>query len=248
MSDVIASVNGTVWVFSAMLIGLVCVQAIMFLRYALSFNKKHALVSDSEIKQAASAGAVSVIGPAMSVIVVALSLIQLVGPALTFMRCGVIGAPSWELMMANTSAEAVGVAFNTPEFTANVFVLCMFGMTWASAPYFVNTILTLKPLDIAVKNSVMGGAASAKDKGAQKKESFVPRLGNAAIMGIMGNSLYGYLQNPAQLSALITGFLVAFVVQSVSRKNANLKWLGVWNMPIALVFGATAGYIVSTMA
>lgn len=238
MSDVIASMNPTIWVFAALLIGLVCVQSFLFLRLALGFNKRNNLLSKEEISQATKTGIISVFGPSLSVIVVAFSLIQMVGPATTFLRCGVIGSPTWELMMANTSAEAVGVTFNSPEFTTSVFTLCIFGMTWASAPYFINTILTLKPLDLAIKKV----ATASKDK----KKSFMPMLGNAAIMGIMGNSIVGYVSKVPSATALLVAAAVTYLIQLLC-KNPSLKWIGAWNMAFAIIFGAAAGYMVSVI-
>lgn len=241
MSEAIQNMNSTFWVFAVMLIGLVSAQAIMFVRLALNFNKKNDLMTKDEISQAAKAGTISVFGPALSTIVVALSFIGMFGPAATFMRCGVVGSPSWELMMANTSVEAIGVAFGSPEFTPNVFVLCLFGMTWSSAPYFINTILTLKPLDMAVKKAQTSTGADGK-----KKESFIPHLGNAAIMGIMGNSLVGTISKPTTLVAYLVAAVVTFGIQKLSQKP-QFKWMGIWNMGFAIVIGATAAYFVSIM-
>lgn len=238
MNDTISSMNGTLWIFAAMLIGVVIVQALTFLRLALRFNKKNQLLNKEEIKSAARTGAVSVVGPAVSVIVVALSLIAMVGPAVTFMRCGVIGAPSWELLMANISAEAAGVKFNTPEFTQSVFTLCIFGMTFASAPYFINTILTLKPLDKAV-------AKTQENKG-EKKESFLPTLGNAAMMGIMGYSIIDYLQTIPQIAALAVSGIISFLIIKYIAKSGK-KWLGDWNMAISMIVGMTCAQIVATV-
>ncbi len=105
--EAIKNMNGTVWVFAAILIGMVIVQALLFLRLALNMNKKTNAVSKEEISQAVKTGAVSAIGPAFSTLTIALSLIVMVGSGVTFMRCGVIGAPAWELMMAQFSAGAV---------------------------------------------------------------------------------------------------------------------------------------------
>lgn len=235
--DVVQDLNGTVWVFTAMLIGVVIVQALLFLRMALKFNKKNNLLSRNEITRAARTGAISVAGPAVSVIVVAFTLIAMVGSGVTFMRCGVIGAPAWELMMANTSAQAAGVAFNTPEFTNAIFVLCIFGMTFASAPYFLNTMITLKPLDKAVKKSV-----STKEK----KESFIPTLGNAAMMGLMGYSIVDYFKTPGGTVAFIVAAIVGYAVMQISKKF-DVKWLNDWNMAFAMVVGMATAQIVSTI-
>lgn len=236
--DAVKNLNGTVWVFASLLIAMVIIQALLFLRLALNFNKKNNLASKAEIVSAARTGAVSVFGPAVSVVVVALSLIAMVGSGATFMRCGVIGAPGWELLMANTSAEAAGVSFGTPEFTENIFVLCLFGMTFASAPYFINTMITLKPMDLAVKK-----AASNESKG---KPSFLPVLGNAAMMGIMGYSLYDYIIAPTKLTGLLVSGVVSFILMKIAAKTGK-RWLGDFNMAFAMVFGMAAAQIMSTI-
>jgi len=237
MNEAISSMNGTLWIFAALLIGMVCVQSLLFLRLALQFNRKNNLLSATEIKSVVRAGSISVIGPAISAIVVALSLIAMVGPATTFMRCGVIGAPPWELFMAYISAGTVGVQFNTPEFTRAVFTLCIFGMTFASAPYFINTIITLKPLDTAVTK------IQAKN---EKKESFIPSLSNAAMMGILGYSIIDYFKTIPQITAILLAGLLSFLIIKYIAKSGK-KWLGDWNMAISMVIGMAAAQIVSSL-
>jgi hypothetical protein len=162
----------------------------------------------------------------------------MVGPAVSFMRCGVIGAPPWELFMANIAAGAVGVQFNTPQFTREVFVLCIFGMTIASAPYFINTILTLKPLDLAVRK---GQEAQA---GKKKKVSFIPMMGSAAMMGLLGYSIIDYFKTAPQITAVLVSACVAFVLVKIIAKTGK-KWLGDWNMAISMVVGMVVGQIVT---
>lgn len=237
MNEVVSSMNGTIWVFAGLLIAMVVVQAVIFLRHALSFNKKHNLVSNEELKSITRTGATAVIGPAMSVIVVALTLISMVGSATTFMRCGVIGAPTWELMMAQWSAASAGVEFGSPEFTHAVFTLCIFGMTFASAPYFINTIITLKPLDLAAKK------ASNDTSG---KESFMPSLGKAAMMGIMGYSLFDYFLDLKKFVAMAVAGVVAYTIMSFVKKSGKKSLLGDLQTAIALICGMAAAQIVST--
>jgi hypothetical protein len=234
-NETVSSMNGTLWIFAILLIGMVVIQAVLFLKIALRFNRKNKLLTREELKSVARTGAISVIGPGISNIVIALSLIAMVGPAVAFMRCGVIGAPPWELFMANIAAGAVGVQFNTPEFTPAVFVLCIFGMTFASAPYFINTIITLKPLDLAI----LKGQAANKDKG---KVSFIPMLGNAAMMGILGYSIIDFFKSPVQIAAILSAALVSFAVVRIVAKT-DKKWLGDWNMAISMVVGMTVGQI-----
>ena len=230
MSDVIAGMNGTLWIFAALLIGMVVVQALIFLRAALRFNKRNNLVTGEELKSAARSGTISVIGPAISNIVVALSLISMVGPAVSFMRCGVIGSPSWELFMADLSAQVAGVEFNSPEFTGAFFVLCIFGMTLASAPYFITTIIALKPLDVAIEKN-----KTKKDN----KGSFIADLGNAAMVALLGYLIVDYLKTPAQILAVVVAGGVSYLLLKVIAKTGK-KWLGDWIMAIAMAVGMAA--------
>lgn len=237
MHETVSSMNGTLWIFAGFLIAMVVVQAVIFIRLALNFNKKNNLVTSEEIKSAARTGTVSVVGPAISAMVVALSLIATVGPAVTFMRCGVIGAPSWELLMANTAAATVGAEFNSASFTPSVFTLCIFGMTFASAPYFINTIITLKPLDMAVAKS---------QSNADKKESFIPTLGAAAMMGIMGYSIVDHLKTIPGIAAVLSSAAISLIIMNIIKKTGK-KWLADWNMAVSMICGMAVAQIVATL-
>lgn len=239
MNETVSSMNGTLWIFAILLIAWVIVQSLLFLRLALKYNKKYQLATTKELKSAARTGMVSVIGPSVSVIVIALTLISMVGPAVSFMRTGVIGAPVWELMMADIAAQAIGIDVNSPEFTPSVFVLVIFGMTVASAPYFLNTIITLKPLDMAI----------AKNKQIDKKEkkaSFLPEFGNAAMMGILGYMVKDQLKNVTTCIAMLCSALITFVIMKIMEKTGK-KWLGDWNMAISILVGMLIGQLAVTL-
>ena len=109
--DAVKSLNGEMWIFASLLIAVVILQAVLFLRLALRVNKKHQYFTREEIGHFLKMGSLSVLGPAFSVVVVAISLIAMVGSGLTFMRVGVIGAASYEMMIATTAAETIGVPF-----------------------------------------------------------------------------------------------------------------------------------------
>ena len=118
--DAVKSLNGEMWIFASLLIAVVILQAVLFLRLALRVNKKHQYFTREEIGHFLKMGSLSVLGPAFSV--VAISLIAMVGSGLTFMRVGVIGAASYEMMIATTAAETIGAPFGSPEFSESVLV------------------------------------------------------------------------------------------------------------------------------
>lgn len=238
--DVIKNMNGTVWVFAALLIGMVLIQSGMFLRLALKMNKKTNAVSKEELSQAYKTGAVSAIGPAFSTLTIALSLIVMVGSGVTFMRCGVIGAPSYELFIANISAQAAGVEFGSADFTEAIFTLCIFGMIFASAPYFINTIITLKPLDMAI----LKGEKNAES--GPKKKSFIPYLANSAMGGILGCSLLDCFKTVPGGVAFVVAALVMIGISSYAKKIKN-NTLGSFAMDIAMLCAMFVGQLLTNV-
>lgn len=236
--DVIKKMNGTTWVFAVLLIGMVLVQAALFLRLALRMNKKTGVVSKEELSLAYKTGAVSAIGPAFSSLSIALSLIVMVGSGVAFMRCGVIGAPAWELFMAKISSQAAGVEFGSSDFTESIFVLCLFGMTFASAPYFLTTIFALKPLDKAVLKG------EAKEKKVSKR-SFIPYLGCSAMAGLLGYADVDYLRSVPSGVAFAVAAAVMVIITIIAKKIKN-KTLGSFAMAIAMLVAMFVGQLLKT--
>ena len=200
--DAVKSLNGEMWIFASLLIAVVILQAVLFLRLALRVNKKHQYFTREEIGHFLKMGSLSVLGPAFSVVVVAISLIAMVGSGLTFMRVGVIGAASYEMMIATTAAETIGVPFGSPEFSESVLVLCGFGMAFASIPYFITTPIELIVMDKAAQRT------TAREK---KKRSFIPYLGKAAMMGLLGCLSVSYLTSPLNWVAFISAGAVVLL-------------------------------------
>ena len=232
----VQNMDPKIWVFAAILISLVLIQSFLFLRLALQFNKKHMLLNDSELHSAVRTGSIAAIGPSLSSIVVALSLIAMVGPATTFMRCGVIGAPGWELLMANTAASTAGVDFNSPGFTEPIFTFCIFCMVLGSAPYFLNTMIMLKPLDNMVE----------KSKESKKKISFMPYLSTSAMMALLCYSVLDQYKGPASFVAL-AGSLAGYLVWDKISKKVGSHLMGSFGLAVAMVIGMLFGQIVTSL-
>jgi hypothetical protein len=226
-------VNHDILLFAIVLVAFTMVQALLFMRHALRFNAKHKLFSQDEIKSAIKSSAVISIGPSMSVMIVVLSLIPLLGAAVTFMRCGVIGAADFELINAKLAVETIGVSFDDPNLSKGAFTLAVFGCTLASAPYFLHLILTCKPMDKLALKSVA------------KKRSFMPMLGMCASLGFLG---YWFVDTGCKTTpntaASVSALLVSLLVGHVSKKVPKLAD---WSMAIALVCGMIVGSVVNAI-
>lgn len=227
--EAIQSMNGAIWVFAGLLVGMVVVQALLFLRLALNFNKKHKLLSKEEITLATRTGLITAVGPAISVLPIVLSLIVLVGSGTTFMRCGVIGAPVFELMIASLTAQTVGVELGSAEFTQAIFTMCLFGMGLSVMGYFVNTIITLKPLDRAVEKSEKS-----------QKRSFIPYMSSAAMIGILVSLIMDKLTNIPNIATLIGAGIITLLVSALAKKM-NSRTLASMALAIAMVGAMVIG-------
>lgn len=235
MTEAVRNVTTVIWPFAAILLSFVVVQAAMFMVNALRFNKKYNLYSREELVSIAKSATVSTIGPSLSVVVVVIAMISLVGPAVTFMRTGVIGAADYELWLADVVATAMGVTIGGEGFTEAVFTCAIFGMVLGSAPYMLNLLISLKPLD------------KAAQKASTKKRSFIPVLGMTAELGFLG---YWALSTASggvpKTVGIIAGLLSSMAVTTLVKKSGNEK-LNDWVLGIALVGGMTAAAIAETI-
>lgn len=229
--EAINNMNGSIWIFAFLLVGMVVVQALLFLRLALNFNKKHNLLTKEEMNLATRTGLITAIGPAVGVLPIVLSLIVLIGSGATFMRCGVIGAPVFELMVASLTSQILGVALGSEQFTEAIFTLCLFGMGLSVAGYFLNTMFTLKPLDAAVEKS---------EKSA--KRSFVPYMSSAAMMGLLISLIMDKLSNVPNIVALAAAGVISYGVMTIAKKTGN-KSLGGFTLAIAMVCAMVIGEV-----
>lgn len=231
--ETIRQVNGTVWLFAAILIGFVLVQATVFMKKALDFNKKHKVLTDEEVKLSMRTGIFSILGPAFSVMIATISLMALMGSGAAFMRIGVIGSANYEIMLAGIAADTLGIELGSPEMTLGIFVLALFAMILGSAPYFINCFLTLKPMEKSlIKN---------KDV----KNSFTKLVGLIASVALMtyftvDNARKGIVE---LLVILISG-VVSYIIAEYATRSGK-KWIFEWLLAIGLIVGLGASIILT---
>ena len=213
MSQAMVTVNRICFLFCLLIIGLVIIQAVLFIRNALMFNKKHRVLSEDEV-------------------VVALGLVSLIGPVLSFMRVGVIGSAAYETQMAEIAASTLGVTLGTEGITESTLTLCLFTMTLGSAPFLINTLITVKPMDDAMV------------KAAKSSRSFLPAFSLAAMMALL---VYLGANNASKSSPNLVGFaasaLCTFALTKYVKKSGK-KSLGNFTMSIAMLAGMICATVV----
>ena len=116
--------NGSMmWLFSGLIIAAAVMQSLVLYRLARKYIRQTNVLTDNEVQTCLKAGGTVAIGPAISVFVVALSMISMLGAPFTLMRVGMIGSASTEMTAASIGTEAAGVslgvdALTEPAFTA----------------------------------------------------------------------------------------------------------------------------------
>ena len=75
--------------------------------------------------------------------------------------------------MAEIAASTLGVTLGTEGITESTLTLCLFTMTLGSAPFLINTLITVKPMDDAMV------------KAAKSSRSSLPAFSLAAMMALL---------------------------------------------------------------
>ncbi|KXH80748.1 DUF5058 family protein [Sporosarcina sp. HYO08] len=223
-----------IWVFAALVVVIVIFQAIVFIRIAsqaapaVGMNKK-------EVGAAVRAGAISALGPSFAIIVVAISLITLIGDPVTLMRIGIVGSAPIETVGASLGSQAVGVDLGSPKFneiafTNAVWVMCLGGMGW-----LLFVALFTKSLDkIQTKVARKGNNVTLL-----KAVSTAAMIGAFSFLG--GSEM---IKGVTESIVLIAAFLVMPIIIMLSKK-LNASWLREWSLGLVILVGLSVGYLLS---
>lgn len=213
------------WALALPVVILVVVQALLFGRMAVNYVNKTKVMSRDEIGSALRTGAIASIGPAVGIFIVAIGLISRVGGPVTFMRVGVIGSASFELMAATFGAQAYGVelggvGYNMQAFTAAVFTMALGGSGW-----LLVTALFTKQLDKIQRR------VTASDPKLLGIIGITASVG--AFSALLGNQIVG---GWAPATTIIVSMVTMVVVQNLS-KRPGWRWIREWALGIAMVVG-----------
>ena len=236
MEQVLKTANSLpLWIISALVISIVVFQAIVFIRLAAKTAPAVGM-SGREVKSAIRTGAISSLGPSFAIVIVAISLLALIGSPVTLMRIGIIGSAPTEMIGASMGAEAAGVELGSADFTEQAFttavwVMCLGGMGWL----LVTAIFTKSLGKMQTKIASKG----------EKSVTLLQMVSTAAMIGAF--SYLGSSQMIAGISealVLFVAFLIMPVILWASRKF-KMNWIREWSLGLVIVVGISVGYFIS---
>lgn len=230
MDNGFTQANAALWIMCIFLVGLTVVQAALFLRLALRFNRKHKVYTREDLMYAARTGALASLGPGVNTVFLALALVSMFGGGFTFMRCGIIGSPLYELMVVQYASPFVNYTAGTP-MTGSLLAYFSFTAMIGTICYVVAPVFTLRFLE------------TAGTKRTGKPNVVVRALPKAGLTVFLILS-YDYVRSGVPQSAgFITAFLASLICTILVSKGH--KWLNAWTLFFATVAGITVAQIVS---
>lgn len=219
------------WLMAAPVIILTGVQGIIFSKKA--FNASEAEVVNLTREQCFKSfkvGAISAIGPAVSVFIVMLGLMAVIGGPLSWLRLSIIGAAPTELTAATMGAKAMGVEFGSAQYDVNAFAASVWTMTLNGCGWLLFCGLFTHKLG-ALKDKVAGGDVN-----------LLIQISGAAVVATAGYLLTGHLiAGGPRLYAGVIAAISMVILDTISKKVPKIKE---YNLGIAMVIGMAAAVLI----
>jgi len=213
------------WALCIPVIVLVIIQALIFGRMAISYANKTKVLSKAEIGSALRTGAIASIGPAIGIFIICIGLISKIGGPITFMRVGVIGSASYELMAATFGAQAYGVELGGPGYNLQAFTNSVWTMALGGSGWLLVTALFTKQLD------TMQRKVTASDPKLLGIIGVTASVG--AFSALLANQVVG---GWAPITTIVVAMLSMVLIQKLSERP-GWRWIREWALGIAMVAG-----------
>lgn len=234
--------NGPVmWTISLLTVAVVVVLAIVIYRLTRKYVEAKKAMTPEEMKLALKTGGVVSIGPAISVFILAMTMISLVGAPATLMRVGIIGSAATEMTAASVGSLMAGVNLGADELTLAAFGCAMFGCAIMSCGYLI-----LIPLISRGLAKPLTKLFAAPKEGEKPKKLTV-------FFGVVFPVLFFALLAATQIAngldyvlVMVVAAVIMFVLNKIS-KDKNIKWLKEWAMGIAVLAAMACGPLLGSI-
>ncbi|MEG0769186.1 MAG: DUF5058 family protein [Ruthenibacterium sp.] len=239
--DIMQLVNGpAMWIFAGLIIAATVFQSVTLFRLARKYIDKTQLLTQSEIKTCLKTGGVVSIGPALSVFVVALSMISMLGAPFTLMRVGMIGSASTELTAASIGAEMAGVSLGIDALTGKAFTAALWTCAFMSSGYLIFVPLVTRGVGKAINNIVVPAEG-------QKRSVLAWVL--SALLPLLIFSALSFLQARKSVPHLVSLIFAAVLMLLLNLLAGKLKqkWMKEWAMCLSVLGGIVAGAVTNAL-
>lgn len=233
------SVNsGFMYGVAILVVAFVIVQSVFFLvrayRHGIEIGMERA-----KLKKTIVSTAIFTIAPALSILLGVITLSKFLGIPLPWIRLSVIGAITYELPAATSTATALGASLAETITDPKVYTAIAWVMTLGILPSIVGTPILIRPLQ--------KGMLNIKKRDAKWSDILMTALFLGMISAFLGMVF-------ADVRSGLAGFVPIFVlivsailmaVCGLLIKKKNMKWLETYAMSISMLGGMIFACIIT---
>lgn len=186
-------------------------------------------ISQAKLKKTVVSTAVFTIAPAISILIGIVTLSKFLGIPLPWIRMSVIGALTYELPAATSTANALGISLSQMVTDPKVYSAIAWVMTLGIMPSIILPPILMK--------KIQGGVVKLRNKDSKWGDIFMTSLFLGMISAFLGmvfadvrSGLSGWIPVFVLLvSAALMGLIGLLI------KKCNLKWLETYALAISMV-------------
>lgn len=216
------------YVVAVCVIVFVLAQSVYFLVRAYRRGKTIGMET-AVLKKTVLSTAVFTIAPAISILLGVVTLSKFLGIPLPWIRMSVIGAITYELPAATSTANALGISLSETITDPKVYSAIAWVMTLGILPSIVLPPILLK--------RIQGGVIKIKNKDSKWGDIFMTAMFLGMISAFLGMVF-------ADVRKGLSGFIPIFVllvsalimcICGLLIKKCNMKWLEMYALSISMV-------------
>ncbi|MEE1195365.1 MAG: DUF5058 family protein [Lachnospiraceae bacterium] len=230
------SPNSTIlFILAGAIILFVIAQSLFFLIRAYRRGKELG-IDTKQMKNTITSTAIFTVAPAVSILIGVITLSKFLGLPLPWLRLSVIGAITYELPAATSTANALGISLSETVTDPKVYSAIAWVMTLGIFPGLIWVPLFIK--------KIQGGLMKIKSKDSKWGDILMTAMFLGMISAFLGMVF-------SDIRSGLTGWIPIFVllfsaalmgICGLLIKKCNMKWLENYALPIsmlgAMVFAA----------
>ena len=218
----------------------VLAQSVFFLVRAYRRGREIGMAAE-QLKKTIVSTAVFTIAPAISILLGVVTLSKFLGIPLPWIRMSVIGAITYELPAATSTANALGVSLSETITDPKVYSAIAWVMTLGIMPSIILPPILMK--------KIQGGVIKIKNKDSKWGDIFMTAMFLGMISAFLGMVFADVRQG-------LSGFIPIFVllvsaglmaVCGILIKKCNMKWLETYAISISMVGAMVFAVIITPL-
>lgn len=218
--------SGFLYGLTGFVILFVIAQSVYFLLKAAGQAKKIGL-SGATIRRTIMASVIFTIGPAVAILLGVITLSKMLGLPLPWLRLSVLGAVTYELPAATTTAKAMGLDLATRITDPKAFSAIAWVMTLGIIPGIFLVLFGLKKIE--------GGYGKITSKDQAWGKIFMDCLFLGMISAFMGMLFADIRQGLPGFIPIVVALVSAAIMAVCGLLLKRFKWLEQFALPISML-------------